>query len=556
MVSPSDLAALRPFSLSSLGEMSRGTRNRGGFFEPVQRAEGGICSTAIRGFSTLLILRFRPHPEGRQPLYAEPMIEHEADIGVIGLAVMGRNLVMNLIDHGYRVAVFNRTPTKTDEFVASGEGGDALIGTYDLADFVAAIARPRTVLMMIKAGEPVDAQINALLPLLDEGDVIIDGGNSLFSDTQRRYAELEGTGILYVGAGVSGGEEGARHGPSIMPGGDPDAWPIIAPMLTSIAAKVGDEPMAAWIGPGGAGHFVKMVHNGIEYGDMQVIVEAYDIMRRGIGLTANQMHEQFAAWNTGELDSYLIEITAEILSHTQDNGTPTIDLILDAAGQKGMGKWAVISSMEEGMPVTLVGESVYARMVSALIDERAVAASVFDTPIDTAPFADEDALSDLHDALYASKIVSYAQGFMLIHAASAAYGWDLDAGTIAGLWQAGCIIRSRFLANITDAYRGNPDLENLLLDEFFSSEVKAAAPGWRRTVARAATSGIPAPAYSSALAFFDSYRSRRLPANLLQAQRDYFGAHTYERIDKPRGEWFHTDWTGHGGNVTSGEYQA
>jgi 6-phosphogluconate dehydrogenase len=484
------------------------------------------------------------------------VIEHKADIGVIGLAVMGRNLVLNLIDHGYRVAVFNRTAAKTEEFAASGEGGDMLTGTYDLPGLVAAIVRPRTVLMMIKAGEPVDAQIAALVPLLDGGDIIIDGGNSLFSDTQRRYEECAGTGILYVGAGISGGEDGARHGPSIMPGGDPEAWPTIAPMLTTIAARVGDEPMAAWIGTGGAGHFVKMVHNGIEYGDMQVIAEAYDIMRRGMGLSAGQMHEHFAAWNTGELDSYLIEITADILKHTQDDLTPTVDVILDAAGQKGTGKWTVISSMEEGMPVTLVGESVYARMVSALIDERDVAASLFDVPINPEPFADGDVLADLHDALYASKIVSYAQGFMLIHAASEAYGWDLDAGTIAGLWRAGCIIRSRFLANITDAYRAQPDLENLMLDDFFSSQIKAAVPGWRRTVARAVTSGMPTPTYSSALAFFDSYRSRRLPANLIQAQRDFFGAHTYERIDKPRGEWFHTNWTGHGGDVTSGEYQA
>jgi 6-phosphogluconate dehydrogenase len=486
----------------------------------------------------------------------EAMIEHEADIGVIGLAVMGRNLVLNLIDHGHRVAVFNRTPSRTEEFAASGEGGEGLIPTFSLASLVAAIQRPRTILMMIKAGDPVDAQIEALVPLLDAGDVIIDGGNSLFSDTERRYRKCQDSGILFVGAGVSGGEEGARHGPSIMPGGNPDAWPIIAPMLTSIAAKVGDEPMAAWIGPGGAGHFVKMVHNGIEYGDMQVIAEAYDVMRRGIGLTAGRMQEHFAQWNTGVLDSYLIEITADILAHNQADETPTVDLILDAAGQKGTGKWTVISSMDEGMPVTLVGESVYARMVSALIDERAVASSVFDARIDTAPFSQEGVIADLHDALYASKIVSYAQGFMLIHAASAAYGWDLDAGTIAGLWRAGCIIRSRFLANITDAYRASPDLTNLLLDGFFSSQVKAAVPGWRRTVARAAMSGIPTPAYSSALAFFDSYRSLRLPANLIQAQRDYFGAHMYERIDKPRGEWFHTDWTGTGGSVTSGEYQA
>jgi 6-phosphogluconate dehydrogenase len=490
------------------------------------------------------------------PISSEAIIEHKADIGVIGLAVMGQNLVLNLIDHGHRVAVFNRTPSRTEEFARSGEGGDNLVPAYGLAAFVEAIARPRTVLMMIKAGEPVDAQIEALLPLLDEGDVIIDGGNSLFSETQRRYDELKGSGILFVGAGVSGGEEGARNGPSIMPGGDPDAWPVIEPLLTAIAARVGDEPMAAWIGPGGAGHFVKMVHNGIEYGDMQVIAEAYDIMRRGIGLSLDEMQDQFAQWNKGALDSYLIDITADILSHTEDDMTPTIDLILDAAGQKGTGKWTVDSSMEEGMPVTLVGESVYARMVSALIEERATAASVFDEPIDASPFASGDALGDLHDALYASKIVSYAQGFMLISTAGETYGWDLDPGTIAGLWRAGCIIRSRFLANITDAYRSQPDLANLLLDEFFSSEIKTALPGWRRTVARAATAGVPTPAYGSALAFFDSYRSTRLPANLIQAQRDYFGAHTYERVDKPRGEWFHTDWTGHGGDVTSGEYQA
>ncbi len=486
----------------------------------------------------------------------EDRIEHRADIGVIGLAVMGQNLALNLVDNGYRVAVFNRTASRTEDFVASRAGGDAVIGAYDLPQFVDSIQQPRTVLMMIKAGEAVDAQIQALVPLLDPGDVIIDGGNSLFSDTQRRHRACAGTGILYVGAGISGGEEGARHGPSIMPGGDPEAWPIIAPMLTAIAAKVDDEPMAAWIGPGGAGHFVKMVHNGIEYGDMQVIAEAYDIMRRGIGLTPGEMHEHFAVWNTGVLDSYLIEITADILAHTQDDATPTVDLILDAAGQKGTGKWTVISSMEEGMPVTLVGESVYARMVSSLIDERAIAASVFDAPIDLAPFAQDGVVSDLHDALYASKIVSYAQGFMLIHAASAAYDWDLDAGTVAGIWRAGCIIRSSFLGNITDAYHRQPDLTNLLLDEFFASQITAAVPGWRRTVARAAASGIPAPAYSSALAFFDSYRSHRLPANLIQAQRDYFGAHTYERIDKQRGDWFHTDWTGQGGDVTSGEYQA
>ncbi len=469
---------------------------------------------------------------------------------------MGRNLALNLIDHGYRVAVFNRTPTRTRDLVASGEGGESLVPAFDLTTFVSAIARPRTILITIKAGKPVDAQIEALLPLLDDGDVIIDGGNSLFTDTQRRCDTVEPTGVHFVGAGVSGGEVGARFGPSIMPGGHKEAWPVIEPMLSAIAAKVGDEPMVAWLGPGGSGHFVKMVHNGIEYGDMQVIAEAYDIMRRGLGLSPREMHEHFDRWNSGKLDSYLIEITADILAHTDEDGSPTIDHVLDAAGQKGTGKWTVISSMEEGVPVTLVGESVYARIVSSRVEERTMASSVLPMPIDTASFDGGDAIGDLHDALYASKIVSYAQGFMLIRSASETYGWGLDPGTIAALWRAGCVIRSRFLANITDAYRAQPDLTNLLFDTFFAEEITAAVPGWRRTVARAVAAGIPTPAYASALAFFDSYRSRRLPANLIQAQRDYFGAHMYERIDRPRGEWFHTDWTGEGGSVTSGEYQA
>ena len=464
--------------------------------------------------------------------------------------------MLNLLDHGHCVAVYNRTTSRTRTFAAGEAHTRAVIPADDIETFIDSIARPRTILMMIKAGAPVDAQIDALLPLLDDGDVLIDGGNSLFTDTERRFKRLEPSGVYYVGAGISGGEEGARHGPSIMPGGDERAWPIIEDTITSIAASVGSEPMAAWIGSGGSGHYTKMVHNGIEYGDMQVIAEAYDIMSRGLGLTPATMASHFHDWNQGELDSYLIEITANILEHTETDGRPTIDLILDAAGQKGTGKWTVIASMEQGMPVSLVGESVYARMVSALVDERATAASTFHDPIDRAPFDEDGVMTDLHDALYASKIVSYAQGFMLLNAASDDYGWNLDKGTISGLWREGCIIRSRFLGDITAAFRNDPRLDNLLLDDFFAHEVRASVPGWRRTIARAVIAGIPVPAYSSALAFYDAYRSRRLPARLVQAQRDYFGAHTYERIDRQRGDWFHTDWTGQGGDVTSGTYDA
>ena len=476
---------------------------------------------------------------------------------MIGLAVMGRNLVLNLMDHGRTVAVFNRTSDRTREF-ADGEAAErSLIPAYDLASFVASIGRPRSIMLMIKAGRAVDDQIAALVPLLDPGDIIIDGGNSLYSDTERRYRDLMAQGISFVGAGISGGEDGARFGPSIMPGGDAAAWPIIEDTITAIAAHKHGEPMAAWIGPGGSGHYVKMVHNGIEYGDMQVIAEAYDVMRRGIGLSTREMQHQFAGWNEGKLDSYLIEITADILGHEDEEGRPTIDLILDTAGQKGTGKWTVISSMDHGAPVTLVGEAVYARVVSSLLDERRGAAQRFAEPIDPAPFANARAIEDLHDALYASKIVSYAQGFMLLDAASSAYGWNLDLGTIAGLWRAGYVIRSRFLSDITAAYRASHDARaGLLLNDYFSGEIATAVPGWRRTVGRAVAAGIPTPAYGSALSFYDAYRSRRLPANLIQAQRDYFGAHTYERIDRPRGEWFHTDWTGHGGNVTSGTYEA
>ena len=478
-----------------------------------------------------------------------------ADIGVIGLAVMGQNLVLNLADHGHTVAVFNRTGARTAEFLSGAAAEKDIVGAQNLAAFVDLLQRPRCVLLMIKAGAPVDNQVEALLPLLDQGDIIIDGGNSLYTDSERRCVDLSARGIHFVGAGISGGEEGARHGPSIMPGGDPAAWPIIKPIITSIAATYEGEPCADWVGSGGAGHYVKMVHNGIEYGDMQVIAEAYDMMSRGLGMSASEIRPHFVTWNDGKLDSYLVEITAEILGHTTD-GASTVDLILDAAGQKGTGKWTVIASMQEGMPVSLVGESVYARMVSALVDERQRASVVLGGATEAIVDDPQSVIDDLRDALYGSKIVSYAQGFMLFRAASEEFQWDLRPDVIASLWRAGCIIRSQFLGDITSTYRANPDLENLLVDDYFASEVASILPGWRRTVAWAAMAGIPVPAYASALAFFDGYRSQRLPANLIQAQRDYFGAHTYERIDRDRGEWFHTDWTGHGGGVTSGTYEA
>ena len=483
------------------------------------------------------------------------MTDPVADFGVIGLAVMGQNLVLNLSDHGHKVAVYNRTAQRTDDFLDGAAADRDIFGAHDLESFIGMLERPRAILLMIKAGEPVDGQIEALLPLLDPEDIIIDGGNSLYTDSERRCVSLAAKGLHFVGAGISGGEDGARHGPSIMIGGEPAAWPIIKPIFTSIAAVADGEPTADWVGSGGAGHYVKMVHNGIEYGDMQIIAEAYDMMTRCLGMTAAEMQPHFARWNEGKLDSYLIEITAEILGHTTD-GKPTVDLILDAAGQKGTGKWTVIASMDEGMPVTLVGESVYARMVSALKDERTRAADLLGD--DVQPITDDpsDVINDLRDALYGSKIVSYAQGFMLIRAASDQYGWDLKPGGIAGLWRAGCIIRSQFLGDITSAFRANPDLENLLIDPYFTSEIEATLPGWRRTVARAVMTGIPVPAYGSALSFFDAYRSNRLPANLIQAQRDFFGAHTYERVDRERGEWFPSSRPGHGGSATSGSYQA
>jgi 6-phosphogluconate dehydrogenase len=478
----------------------------------------------------------------------------QADIGVIGLAVMGRNLIMNMNDHGFTVAAFNRTTERVDEFLAGDAAGSRVIGVHSLDELVAVLKPPRRIMLMIKAGEAVDATIDALMPLLDAGDIIIDGGNSLFTDTIARTQRLENENLRFIGAGVSGGEEGARHGPSIMPGGSADAWTHVKDILQGIAADVDGVPCCDWVGADGAGHYVKMVHNGIEYGDMQVIAEAYDLMFRGLGMDHDEMHDVFAEWNRGKLDSYLIEITRDIMAFRDEDGSPLVESILDAAGQKGTGKWTVISSMELGQPVTLVAEAVYGRVVSALKEQRKAASAVVTGP---APQIEGDrtaVLSDLHDALYASKITSYAQGFMLLAAAADDHDWALDYASIASMWRGGCIIRSRFLSEVMRAYREQPDLTNLLLDSFFSDEVAAAQPGWRRTVQRAIAAGIAVPAYSSALAFFDGYRSDRVPANLIQAQRDYFGAHTYERVDRPRGEFFHTNWTGEGGDVSSSTY--
>ena len=479
----------------------------------------------------------------------------QADIGVIGLAVMGRNLIMNMNDHGFTVAAYNRTTSKVDDFLDDEAAGTSVIGTRSLEELVDALATPRRVMLMIKAGAPVDDAIDSLLELLDEGDIIIDGGNSLYTDTIERTRRVEEAGLLFIGTGVSGGEEGARHGPSIMPGGSPDAWEPVRPILQGIAADVDGVPCCDWVGSDGAGHYVKMVHNGIEYGDMQVIAEAYDLMYRGMGMSHDEMAEVFDAWDRGKLDSFLIEITADIMRHRDEtDGTPLLEKILDAAGQKGTGKWTVISSMELGQPVTLVAEAVYGRIVSALWDQRQRAAEVLGNETQPLDGDRDELLSDLRDALYASKIVSYAQGFMLMAAAAEEHGWSLDFASIASMWRDGCIIRSRFLGDIMEAYRRDDDLQSLLISEFFVEEIAAAVPGWRRTVVRGVQAGIPVPAYASALAFYDGYRSPRVPANLVQAQRDYFGAHTYERVDAPRGEYFHTNWTGEGGDVSASSY--
>jgi 6-phosphogluconate dehydrogenase len=466
------------------------------------------------------------------------LVSSQSDIAVVGLAVMGANLALNLADSGNRVTVYNRTTSVTEEFMAGEASSKDVVPASTLGGMVATLTSPRVVLLMVKAGPPVDYVIDDLAPLLDEGDIIIDGGNSLFTDTTRRYETLAEKGIRFIGMGVSGGEEGARHGPSIMPGGDPSAWPVVEDMLKGIAAKADDgAPCCEWVGEGGAGHYVKMVHNGIEYGDMQVIAEAYDLMRRGLDMGLEEIADVFAGWNKGYLRSYLIEITADIL-RAKGDGEPVIDQILDAAEQKGTGKWTVIASMESGQPTTLVAEAVYARIVSSDPERRGRAAEIFDEALESIDVT----IEDIGSSLYASKIISYAQGFRLMEAASEENGWDLDLGTIASIWREGCIIRADFLQDITAAYTSAPDLADLTQADFFVSALKEAVPGWRRVVSAAMTSGVPAPAYSSALAYFDGMRSGSLPANLIQAQRDYFGAHTFERVDRPRGEFFHRDW--------------
>ena len=480
----------------------------------------------------------------------------KADIGLIGLAVMGQNLVLNMADHGYRVAVFNRTTSKVDEFIDGPAKGTNIIGTHSMEELVASLEKPRKVMLMVKAGEVVDRFIDMLVPLLETGDVIIDGGNSHYPDSSRRTAYLREKGLRFIGTGVSGGEEGARTGPSIMPGGDPEAWPLVKDIFQSISAKVDGQPCCQWVGQDGAGHFVKMVHNGIEYGDMQLICEAYSVMENVLGKSCDQMHEIFKQWNTGKLDSYLIDITKDILAMKDEDGQPLVNKILDTAGQKGTGKWTGISALDLGVPLTLIGEAVFARVLSSLKDERVRASAILGSRPDIKLTAsEEENIKALHDALYASKIISYAQGFMLMSEAAKEFGWDLNYGEIALMWRGGCIIRSTFLANIKDAYDNNPALENLALDSFFTEALKTAEAGWRKAVILAVENGIPAPAFASALSYFDGYRSERLPANLLQAQRDYFGAHTYERLDKQRGEFFHTDWTGHGGKVASTTYE-
>jgi 6-phosphogluconate dehydrogenase len=481
----------------------------------------------------------------------------QADIGLIGLAVMGQNLVLNMNDHGYTVAVFNRTVSKVDEFLEGPAKGTKIIGAKSLKDLFSSLKRPRKVMFLVKAGQPVDDLITECLPFLEKGDLIIDGGNSNFNDTNRRAIELKAKGISFIGCGVSGGEEGARHGPSLMPGGDKDAWPLIKEIFQAIAAKADKDPCCDWVGDGGAGHYVKMVHNGIEYGDMQLIGEAYNLMKHSLGLGNEEISNIFSEWNKTELDSYLIEITANIFKYKEKDGTYLIDSILDVAGQKGTGKWTAINALDLGQPVTLIGEAVFARCLSALKDERSIASKEIKGPL-VAKFTGDkkEMLENIRHALYASKIISYAQGYMLMREAAKEYHWNLNYGGIALMWRGGCIIRSRFLGKIKEAFDKNPKLDNLLLDAYFKGEIEKCQKGWRKAVVFAVENGLWAPCFSTALAFFDGYRTERLAANLIQAQRDYFGAHTYERIDTPRGKFFHTNWTGTGGNVSSSTYNA
>ena len=479
----------------------------------------------------------------------------KADIGLIGLAVMGENLVLNMERNGFTVAVYNRTVEKVDKFLEGRGKGKKFIGARTIEEFIDSLERPRKVMLLVKAGKPVDDFIELLLPHLEKGDIIIDGGNSHFPDSIRRTQFVESRGMLFIGTGVSGGEEGALLGPSIMPGGSPEAWPHVKEIFQAIAARVEDgTPCCDWVGTDGAGHFVKMVHNGIEYGDMQLISEAYNLMKSLLGMDADQMHRVFDEWNRGDLDSYLVEITRDILAFRDEDGEPLLEKILDTAGQKGTGKWTGIEALNLGIPLTLIGESVFARCLSALKEERVAASKVLSGPRPEFHGDREAFIEDIRNALYASKIVSYAQGHTLMREAAREYGWDLNYGGIALLWRGGCIIRSVFLGKIRDAFDANPDLANLLLDPFFKEKVEAAQAGWRRVVSTALSGGIPVPAFTTALNYFDGYRSERLPANMLQAQRDYFGAHTYERTDRPRGEFFHTNWTGRGGETSSSTY--
>jgi 6-phosphogluconate dehydrogenase len=484
-------------------------------------------------------------------------MEPKADIAVIGLAVMGQNLILNMNDHGFTVAAFNRTVSKVDDFLNKEAKGTNVIGAHSIEEMIGLLKKPRRVMLMVKAGNAVDEFIDHIIPHLEAGDIIIDGGNSLFEDTIRRTKYVESKGFLYIGTGVSGGEEGARRGPSIMPGGSPAAWPHVKDIFQKISAKVEDgTPCCDWVGENGAGHYVKMVHNGIEYGDMQLIGEAYNLMKTGLGLSADQMHEVFAEWNKGELNSYLIEITRDILAFKDADGQPLVDKILDTAGQKGTGKWTVMSSQDLGIPITLIAEAVYARCISALKEERVAAAKKLKGPKPAIKGDQKQLIEQIRQALYASKIVSYAQGYMLLRAAAKERAWNLNYGGIALMWRGGCIIRSAFLGKIKEAFDKDAQLSNLLLAPFFRKAIKDSQRSWRKVVSLAARKGIPVPAFSTALAFYDSYRSERLPANLLQAQRDYFGAHTYERLDQPRGQFFHTNWTGHGGTTASGTYTA
>ena len=483
------------------------------------------------------------------------MNTQSADIGLVGLAVMGENLALNIESRGFSVCLHNRTAAKVSDFMRGRGAGKRFIGASTLQELVAALAPPRRIIMLVKAGAAVDELIDKLTPMLQPGDILIDGGNSLFTDTIRRARHAEQKGLLYVGSGVSGGEEGALRGPSLMPGGSPAAWPHIRPVFQAICARTPEgEPCCAWMGEDGAGHFVKMVHNGIEYGDMQLICETYDLMKRGLGMGNADMHLVYADWNRGELDSYLIEITRDILGFRADDGEDVIDAILDVAGQKGTGKWTVNAALDEGMPLTLIGEAVFSRCLSVAKAERVEASRHIDPDVGKLGGGADRFVQDLRQALYASKIVSYAQGYQLLHAAARSHGWNLNFGGIALTWRGGCIIRSAFLGEIKKAFDRNPGLVNLLLDPFFRQAVESRQAAWRRVVATAVTIGIPAPCLSAALAYFDGYRSARLPVNLLQAQRDYFGAHGYERIDRPRGEFFHTNWTGRGGSTTSQSY--